>query len=84
MRARKRTEFSRLREQAGLTLHDTELLLEISPRTAYRYEDGSSRVPRLALKALREASTRRLGKCDVKEAKFRFIDLFAIASVNVV
>jgi len=77
MRDRKRTEFSRLREQAGLTLDESATYLEVSPRTAYRYEDGTSRVPRLALKTLGDAADRRLQDRDPGKADFRFIDLFA-------
>ncbi|MBY5332181.1 DNA (cytosine-5-)-methyltransferase [Rhizobium leguminosarum] len=77
MRDRKRTEFSRLREQAGLTLEETAAHLEVSSRTAYRYEDGASQVPRLALKTLRAAAERRLKACEGGKADFRFIDLFA-------
>jgi DNA (cytosine-5)-methyltransferase 1 len=77
MRTRKRTEFSILREQAGLTLEETETLLQISSRTAYRYEDGTSQVPRLALKTLKDAALHRLKVCDASKADFRFIDLFA-------
>lgn len=77
MRAKVRTEFSRLREQAGLTLEETETLLAVSSRTAYRYEDGTSRIPGLALKTLKDAANRRLQVCDPAKTDFRFIDLFA-------
>ncbi|WP_306355479.1 DNA (cytosine-5-)-methyltransferase [Roseibium aggregatum] len=77
MRTRKRTEFSRLREQAGLTLEEAEALLQVSPRTAYRYEDGTSKVPRLALKTLKDAVDRRLSVSEAGRTNFRFIDLFA-------
>jgi DNA (cytosine-5)-methyltransferase 1 len=77
VRDRVRTEFSRLREQAGLTLEETAAYLEVSCRTAYRYEEGTSRVPRLALRTLRAAAQNRIGACESGKADFRFIDLFA-------
>lgn len=77
MRSSKRTDFTRLREQAGLTLDGAAALLEVSPRTAYRYEDGTSRLPRLALKTLKDAADRRLKLREADKSDFRFIDLFA-------
>lgn len=70
-----RTDFTRLREQAGLTLEEAAALLEVSPRTAYRYENGTSALTRLAFKTLRVAAEMRLS--DAAPADFRFIDLFA-------
>src|SRR5256885_6263136 len=42
MPADQRTEFTRLRERAGLSLEQAARAIAVSPRTAYRYEDGSS------------------------------------------
>jgi DNA (cytosine-5)-methyltransferase 1 len=75
MRSNARTDFTRLREQAGLTLEEAAALLEVSPRTAYRYENGTTQLTKLALKTLRAAAERRVSSPAI--AEFRFIDLFA-------
>lgn len=77
MRERKRSEFRRLRERAGLTLEEAAKLLEVSARTAYRYEEGTSNLPRLVLRTLRDAADRRLRASFAEKADFRFVDLFA-------
>ncbi len=68
------TEFSRLREKAGLTIDEAADLLAISRRTAYRYETGESQPNRLAKRTLKEKAT-----CRQQPAGrgFSFIDLFA-------
>lgn len=77
MRTRKQTEFSRLRRQACLTIEQAAELLAVSSRTAYRYEEGG-RVPRLALRTLRECADRTAEPTRAQgTAPFRFIDLFA-------
>lgn len=77
MRIRKQTEFSTLRQQAGLTIEQAAELLAVSCRTAYRYEEGG-RVPRLALRTLREHAIRTAASSQVSDSSwFRFIDLFA-------
>ena len=77
MRTRKQTEFSTLRQQARLTIEQAAELLAVSCRTAYRYEEGG-RVPRLALRTLREHADRTAGPAQAQDAaSFRFIDLFA-------
>ncbi|MCD7111838.1 DNA (cytosine-5-)-methyltransferase [Rhizobium sp. DKSPLA3] len=70
-----KTEFTELREQAGLTLEEAALVLEVSDRTAYRYESGASNPPRLAISTLRAAAGQRSHQPG--QRKFRFIDLFA-------
>ncbi len=75
MRGKKQSEFARLREQAGLTLEETTALLEVSARTAYRYESGETAVSKLALKTLQAAAEKRLSAPEAPA--FRFIDLFA-------
>ncbi len=37
-----RTEFTALREEAGLTVEDAAALLDVTVRTVYRYEEGKS------------------------------------------
>ncbi|ESZ05785.1 DNA (cytosine-5-)-methyltransferase [Mesorhizobium sp. L48C026A00] len=76
MRGR-RTEFTRLRDQAGLTLDQAASLLEVALRTVYRYEEGRSEPSRLAMRTLREAARQRLAPVEQSPAGFRFIDLFA-------
>jgi DNA (cytosine-5)-methyltransferase 1 len=70
-------EFRTLRERAGLTLEQAAALVEVSVRTAYRYENGS-RPTKLALKTLRSAAyTRRVDRPTPPSSAFTFIDLFA-------
>jgi DNA (cytosine-5)-methyltransferase 1 len=71
-----KTEFTRLREQAGLTLPETETLLKVDRRTVYRYERGETRPSKLALDILRQAVEKRVVQ-DNAPPSFRFIDLFA-------
>jgi len=47
---RPRTEFQRLREQAGLTIAEACDLLLAAPRTLWGYESEGRRVPALVLK----------------------------------
>jgi DNA (cytosine-5)-methyltransferase 1 len=75
-RAKKRTEFKELREQAGLTLPEATQLLKVDRRTTYRYERGETKPTRLALDTLRQAAQNRLASASSPEG-FRFIDLFA-------
>lgn len=79
LRAARLSEFRRMREQAGLTLEEARQLLEVSERTAYRYENGECAPSRLALRTLRQAIDERQGQAsqDDSRAGFRFIDLFA-------
>lgn len=74
MRSRKQSEFSSLRQKAGMTIDEAADFLEVSSRSAYRYEDGG-RIPRLALRTLREHTEKQVDSS--VDAKFRFIDLFA-------
>jgi DNA (cytosine-5)-methyltransferase 1 len=74
-RATRTGEFRQLREQAGLTIEETARLLEVSPRTAYRYESGGANPSRLAIRTLRQEVERRITPPEV--GGFRFIDLFA-------
>ncbi|WP_407865461.1 DNA (cytosine-5-)-methyltransferase [Phyllobacterium phragmitis] len=57
-----------------MTIEETADFLEVSLRSAYRYEKGG-RVPKLALRALRERAARQVDQ--PTSASFRFIDLFA-------
>lgn len=75
MRASQQSEFSRLRERAGLTIEGAAGLLEVSLRSAYRYEDGTANPSRLALRTLKEAARERAAPQPAGD--FRFIDLFA-------
>lgn len=71
-----RTEFTRLREQAGLTLEEASALLAVALRTVYRYEEGKSEPSRLAMRTLKDAAQRRIAAAATGNG-FRFIDLFA-------
>jgi len=75
-RAVRHTEFTRLRETAGLTLADAQALLQVDRRTVYRYENGETRPTRLALDTLRRAAARHLGTRSAVPG-FSFVDLFA-------
>lgn len=75
MRKQQKTEFTALREQAGLTLVEAAMLLEVGERTTYRYENGETSPSRLAISTLRNAVESR--KSSKVNDEFRFIDLFA-------
>lgn len=70
-----KSEFTQLRELAGLTLEEAAEVLQVSDRTAYRYESGDSKPPKLAVSTLRRAAMSRVP--EAATSKFRFIDLFA-------
>jgi DNA (cytosine-5)-methyltransferase 1 len=66
--------FKTLRERAGMSLEEAASLIEVSMRTAYRYEGGKS--PRaLAIKTLQAACNKNTQAA--KPNDFTFIDLFA-------
>ena len=75
MAGTKFTEFAVLRELAGVTLEEAAHRLEISRRTAYRYEKGTTEPSKLAIKTLQSAANDRI-KTPSPPA-FAFIDLFA-------
>ena len=77
MSARKpvRNEFTRLCDQAGLTLEQAAARLEISERQIHRYSAGTSKPPRLVLRYLKEGA--RPTSIDNSPRAFRFVDLFA-------
>lgn len=70
----KMTEFTTLREKAGLDVLQAATLIEVSERTAYRYEEGTSRPSKLAIRALATEAEKRSKK---EDGEFTFIDLFA-------
>ncbi|KQQ44921.1 cytosine methyltransferase [Rhizobium sp. Leaf311] len=74
MRHNTRSEFTALREKAGMTLAQAAELLDVSLRTARRYEDGESQPRRLEIKALERIVQQ--GSTE-PPTQFRFIDLFA-------
>jgi DNA (cytosine-5)-methyltransferase 1 len=77
---RRATEFSQLRQRAGLRLDEAARLLAVSERTIYRYESGDARPTRLAFRTLQIAIGERLAGGSVEAeagSMFRFIDLFA-------
>ncbi|MCK1497895.1 DNA (cytosine-5-)-methyltransferase [Bradyrhizobium sp. 188] len=75
-RVQKRTEFKKLREQAGLTFPEAMALLKLEYRTAHRYERGETRPTKLVLDILRQEAEKRLASENAATG-FRFIDLFA-------
>jgi DNA (cytosine-5)-methyltransferase 1 len=69
------SEFSRLRQQTGLTIDELAAKLDCSPRTLYRYERGETKPHKLTIMELR---TMAYHKSDLRPpADFRYIDLFA-------
>jgi len=76
MRRLDRPEFTQLREKAGLSLEEAAKLIEVSPRTAYRYESGAGKPTRLAMRTLHNVARKRAAR-QRDSSKFTFIDLFA-------
>lgn len=71
-----RSDFSRLRERAGISVEALAPLVGYSPATLYRWERGEA-VPRQAALAVLEDLVRSRGVVGRNEPAFRFIDLFA-------
>src|SRR5580692_11607191 len=69
------TEFSRLRQQAGLTIRELEASLGYAQRTLQRYETGETSPRAPVLEKL--ANIARTRSQDAAPQGFRFIDLFA-------
>lgn len=69
------SDFSELRQKAGLTVPQAALYVGYDERTAYRWERGETKPRKAVLEMLRG-----LAKIDLiraADAQFRFIDLFA-------
>jgi len=75
----KSSEFTSLREQAGLDVRQAAALVEVSERMAYRYEEGKSNPSKLALRALKYVAEKRVAKAKKSggHGAFTFVDLFA-------
>ncbi|MFT9291426.1 DNA (cytosine-5-)-methyltransferase [Gluconobacter oxydans] len=71
------SSFSRLREQAGLTLKEAADQLGISETTASRYENGKLGVSAPVMKLLDRLIEERRQSRAVSQPGFRFVDLFA-------
>jgi len=71
-----RSDFSRLRERAGISVEALAPLVGYSPATLYRWERGEA-APRQAALIVLEDLVRDRGVSKPKEPAFRFIDLFA-------
>lgn len=71
------TEFSRLRQQAGLPLDELEEILGYSRRTLSRYESGAIFPKPPVIDTMRRLLEVRTKQCQVFPGSFRFIDLFA-------
>ena len=67
------TEFSRLRQEAGLTIPDAVDALGYCERTIYRWESGDGAPRKAALEILRKAAEDK----PASGSSFTFIDLFA-------
>jgi len=70
-----KSEFSLLRERAGLTIEEAASTFRVSIRSAYRYESGQSAPTKLVMEILdmMAEANQKTGT----DTKFRFIDLFA-------
>jgi DNA (cytosine-5)-methyltransferase 1 len=75
IRSRTRNEFTRLCEQAGMTLEQAADRLALSERQVQRYVTGESKPSQLAMRVLREAAYQSAAPAG--PTAFRFIDLFA-------
>lgn len=71
-----RSDFSRLRERAGISVEALAPITGYSPATLYRWERGEAMPRQAALKVL-EDLVRGHGAAQPREPAFRFIDLFA-------
>lgn len=71
-----RSDFSRLRERAGLSVEALGPILGYSPATLYRWERGEA-LPRQAALAVLEDLARGQGAAEAGQPAFQFIDLFA-------
>lgn len=71
------SSFSRLREQAGLTLKEAAESLGISESTASRYENGKLNIAPPVMKLLDRLIEERRQSRAVSQPGFRFVDLFA-------
>nr|WP_321981808.1 DNA (cytosine-5-)-methyltransferase [uncultured Cohaesibacter sp.] len=75
MKKELKTDFTRLREQAGLTLEEAAEFTKVSLRSAYRHENGECSPSPLALDLLSKLAEEK--RDSVGFERFRFIDLFA-------
>ncbi|WP_281405409.1 DNA (cytosine-5-)-methyltransferase [Cohaesibacter sp. CAU 1516] len=75
MKKELKTDFTRLREQAGLTLEEAAEFTKVSLRSAYRHENGECSPSPLALDLLSKLAEEKRDSLGLK--RFRFIDLFA-------
>lgn len=69
------SDFSRLRQECGLTLKESASLLGLAERTVRRYEDGETEPKKAVLIIMEQYAEAR--RPDQPEPAFRFIDLFA-------
>ena len=69
------TEFSRLRQQAGITIEKLADLVGFSSRTVYRWESGVAEPRKAAMVCLQELAAHK--GSSRSESSFRFVDLFA-------
>lgn len=75
----KASEFTSLREQAGLDVRQAAELVAVSERMAYRYEEGTSAPSKLAMRTLKHIAETRLANAKKSGGygAFTFIDLFS-------
>lgn len=75
----KASDFTSLREQAGLDVRQAAELVAVSERMAYRYEEGTSAPSKLAMRTLKHIAETRLANAKKSGGygAFTFIDLFS-------
>ena len=72
------SEFSVLRQNAGLSIRESAEFLEVSVSTAYRYESGVTQPRAAEVQAMRGLSLVAKVSDSLKHAeRFSFVDLFA-------
>lgn len=71
------SQFSKLREQAGLTVQEVADRCAVQLRTVYRWEKGETKAHPLALQKLGEIAKAANSAKVISTPQFRFIDLFA-------
>ncbi len=67
------SEFSILRQQAGLTIPEVARITGYTERTVYRWEDGATRPKKVVIEFVKSCQSVR----QQQKSLFRFIDLFA-------
>jgi DNA (cytosine-5)-methyltransferase 1 len=71
------TEFSALRQQAGLSIPEAAARLGYTEREVYRWENGAVKPRRAVIELLKTLKPTAIRPATAAKSSFRFIDLFA-------